>query len=350
MKRRPTIYDIAAKVGCHFSTVSLALRNHPKIPAVTRNKIKKAAKDLDYQPDPMLSALTAYRRAIHPSENLATIAWVTNHSTRNHWREWPRTMDHFQGATAQAKVRGYKLEEFWLREPGMTSDRASNILKTRNISGLLFPLQEESCSIDLHWNDFSAVTIGHSLIEPELHVVANHEYRTIAKLMAELARRGYSRYGLVESEKCEQRVDHNWLAAFLMEQRLQSEKNLVEPLILHKWDAKAFHSWLKKEKPDVVITKYGKILPHLNCLGIKVPEDLEVALHSIPEGLTEFSGMKQNSYLLGVMAVDFLVDMLHRNERGVPAIAQRLLIESTWVEGKTLRRRTKDRAPALIPA
>jgi hypothetical protein len=36
------------------------------------------------------------------------------------------------------------------------------------------------------------------------------------------------------------------------------------------------------------------------------------------------------------MAVDFLVDMLHRNERGIPAIPYRLMVEGSWCEGKTV--------------
>jgi hypothetical protein len=37
------------------------------------------------------------------------------------------------------------------------------------------------------------------------------------------------------------------------------------------------------------------------------------------------------------MAVDLLVDMLHRNERGVPIIPYMLMVEGSWCEGRTLR-------------
>jgi hypothetical protein len=46
--------------------------------------------------------------------------------------------------------------------------------------------------------------------------------------------------------------------------------------------------------------------------------------------------MKKNSFQIGVMAVDLLVDMMHRNERGVPPIPYRLMVEGSWCEGKTL--------------
>jgi hypothetical protein len=79
----------------------------------------------------------------------------------------------------------------------------------------------------------------------------------------------------------------------------------------------------------------------LACLrraGYRVPSDVGVAFHSLDEGRKGFSGMKKNSFQIGVMAVDLLVDMLHRNERGIPAIPYRLMVEGSWCEGKTLLR------------
>jgi len=49
------------------------------------------------------------------------------------------------------------------------------------------------------------------------------------------------------------------------------------------------------------------------------------------------SGMKKNSLQIGIMAVDLLIDMLHRNERGSPVRPYLLMVEGSWVEGNTLR-------------
>jgi Bacterial regulatory proteins, lacI family len=61
---RPTIRDIARKTGFHFSTVSLALRDHPPIPEATRQVIRDAAKGPSGVPVtacPMISALPTTR-------------------------------------------------------------------------------------------------------------------------------------------------------------------------------------------------------------------------------------------------------------------------------------------------
>jgi hypothetical protein len=69
-----------------------------------------------------------------------------------------------------------------------------------------------------------------------------------------------------------------------------------------------------------------------------VPDDIGVAYHTLDEKSRYLSGMKKNSYQIGVMAVDLLVDMLHRNERGTPARPYLLMVEGSWVEGNTLRK------------
>src|SRR5881398_3589545 len=61
--RRITMRDIAQRLGIDQSTVSLALRDHPRISEALRRKVRDAAGEMGYQPDAMLSALAHYRRA-----------------------------------------------------------------------------------------------------------------------------------------------------------------------------------------------------------------------------------------------------------------------------------------------
>ena len=45
-----TLKDVARRAGVHFTTVSLALRRHPGIPAQTRLRLMAIAKELGYSP------------------------------------------------------------------------------------------------------------------------------------------------------------------------------------------------------------------------------------------------------------------------------------------------------------
>ena len=100
-------------------------------------------------------------------------------------------------------------------------------------------------------------------------------------------------------------------------------------------------------RPDAIVTRLPEVLACLRAAGLRIPADVGVAFHSLDEGRKGLSGMKKNSFQIGVMAVDFLVDMLHRNERGIPAIPYRLMVEGSWCEGKTVfsDRRTR---PKLV--
>ena len=40
-RRRVILKDIARKAGVHVTTVSLALRNHPRLPEITRKRIRR---------------------------------------------------------------------------------------------------------------------------------------------------------------------------------------------------------------------------------------------------------------------------------------------------------------------
>ena len=337
LQARPTIRDIGRKTGFHYSTVSLALRDHPRISDSTKQIIREAAKKLRYKPDAMLNALCAYRLMKRPPTEQTVIAWITNHRARTDWRMSACTRDYFDGASQRAKERGYRLETLWLSEPGMTGERMSRILWTRGIQGVLLPPQEHLTRIDLDWDSLSAVTFGYTLAHPRLHLVSNHEYRTMGTLFAELEKRYYQRVGLVNLREHDKRVDNNWLAAYLVEQTRLEPENQLPPLVLEEWNTKTFLSWVEHFRPDAIVTRLPEVLLSLRRAGYNVPDDVGVAYHTLDEKSRCFSGMKKNSFQIGVMAIDLLIDMLHRNERGIPGRPYLLMVEGSWVEGNTLR-------------
>src|SRR5581483_2410531 len=109
----------------HRSTVALALREHPRIPVATRRRVQQIAKNLGYRLNPLVAALMSSRRSGRPVKHV-TLAFVTNYPTRFGWRpEQHDRPDFFPGALQRARDFGYKLEHFWLAEPGMTPTRFS---------------------------------------------------------------------------------------------------------------------------------------------------------------------------------------------------------------------------------
>jgi LacI family transcriptional regulator len=336
--RRVTLRDVADAAGCHFSTVSLALQDHPRLPAATRQRLRTLARQMGYVADPLLASLSSYRSARRPVAFRSTLAWITNYPTRDGWKQAEIFHHYFLGAAERARSLGYQLEEFWLGERGMTGARASQILQARNVAGLLLaPQPTAGLSLDLDWPAFSAVALGYTLASPSLHLVSTHQFRSMKLALARLAERGYRRIGLVMLAASDARVDHNWLAGYLVGQQIMPSVGRLPHLFLHEWNEREFARWLRREKPDAFVTKHAEVLPALARLGRRVPADIGVAFLTLPSVNGEYSGLDENPREVGAAAADYLAGMIHRNERGVPAMPQRVLIDGTWIDGQTVR-------------
>ncbi|MDO8542211.1 MAG: LacI family DNA-binding transcriptional regulator [Opitutaceae bacterium] len=335
---RITLRDVARRAGCHFSTVSLALRGRPEIPVGTRARLKKIADELGYRPDPMLASLSSYRRDDRPARYRATLAWVTNFPTRSGWRNEEIYYEYYLGARERAQALGFRLQEFWLRDENMTAARATQILAARGIQGLIIaPQPTPSEVVTLEWSRFSAVVIGYSVASPTLHMVCPNQYRSMKLAMDRLMARNYRRIALVMLRASDERVDNNWLGGYLVMQQRLPAANRLEPLLLNAWDEELFATWLRRERPDAIVSKCVEALPALRRLGYRLPQDLGAAFLTRVKSSREISGIDERPFEVGTAAVDYLVSMQHRTERGVPDQPRRLLIEGKWVEGRTVR-------------
>ncbi|MCC6415203.1 MAG: LacI family DNA-binding transcriptional regulator [Opitutaceae bacterium] len=338
MNRRPTIKDIATLTGVHHSTVSLALRNHPSIPEATRARIRAAAQKIGYRPDPMLASLMSYRRSQQPSQRRPVVAWVTNFPTRARWRQTRVFLDCYNAAVTRADQLGFRIEEFWLREGGMSSHRARQILATRNISALLLaPQPQPGMKLELDWPAYSAVTLGYTLIEPRLHLVSNHQFVSMILLFQKLQELGYRRIGLALPLDMDLRVHHGWLGGFLAEQVSQPRTQRIQPWIFQDYSRNALAVWLKRARPEVVITPTERIWDDVAALGYRVPADLGLAHPSVTAPDGGRSGIDENAREIGTAAMDLLASLWQHNDRGIPAEPRRLLIEGRWLPGATVR-------------
>src|SRR5271155_742821 len=57
LKRNITLQDIGRKLGLSTTTISLALRDHPRISEVTKVRVRKMIEQMKYQPDRVARAL-----------------------------------------------------------------------------------------------------------------------------------------------------------------------------------------------------------------------------------------------------------------------------------------------------
>jgi LacI family transcriptional regulator len=336
MPPRVTLRDLAARTGLHFTTVSLALRNSPRLLASTRRKVLRAARAMGYRPDPMLAALNAYRRGRAAPRHQATLAWIVNWPRRGDFYGCEEFKEYHDGALERARERGYVLEEFWLHEPGMSIPKLHRILDARNIQGVLLPPQPRAGRfLDLDYARLSALAFGYSMQPPVLHTVTNHHTHSMGLLLTKLADLGYRRIGLCIEENWDEKVEGAWTASLLVSlERRRGQARI--PACWDRFDDEELRRWLRRHRPDAVVGP-ETVARRIRAMGWRIPRDLGFASLFLPRKERCFSGIHQNDRLIGAKAVDLVVDMLHRGERGIPETPIRTLVEGVWFPGRTLR-------------
>ncbi len=336
--RRPTQKDLAREAGVTQATVSLALRRHPDVSAGTCERIQAIAQRLGYCPDPYLAGLSAYRKSRRPVKFQASLAWLSNYPEGETWRNFPAFRGYYDGANTRARELGYRLEEFRLQTRGMTCARMEQILSARNIGGILVaPQPRAGMKLAFPFDRFSAVTFGYTLAEPQLHIAALHTYRSMEMAFRRLVALGYRRPGLALAAESDRRADRNWSAAFWSEQRELPEKHRLPLLLGQPLERKTFLTWFKRHRPDVVLAIWPEVRDWLREAGVDVPAQVGFALLTVPDSGALYSGIWENPNLIGAKAVEFLIDLVHRSERGQPDVPLCMLVAGTWVEGRTVR-------------
>ena len=350
-ERRVTLADIAKQAGVHVTTVSLAMRNHPRLPETTRQRIQALAEKLGYRPDPMLRALVSYRGKVMERRNTPTLAYVTNWTTRWGWKKVTAHPDFFAGAEAMAQQLGFKLEHFWMREPGLTQGRLSRMLYSRGINGLIIAShgREMGDALQFDWPSFSAVKIDYFPHQPVLHNVTNNQCDIVRLAMQKVMAAGYRRIGFVMHRGWDHAVDHLWTAGFLCEQQHLGHRERVPAHIfpaahpVERWfnennapvlaERAALEKWLRHYKPEVVISKGDFVRPVLRDMGLKIPRDLAFVDVFLEDFGGATAGVRQNHQTVGGVAVEILAGQLQHNKFGVPEIPTTTYVEGTWFDG-----------------
>ncbi len=358
MNARVTQADIARKAGVHSTTVSMALRNHPSLPPETRKRLQDLAESMGYRPDPDLRALMMYRRQMHSGKSATTLAYVTNWESKWGWKNSPAHAQFYAGALSKAEQLGYRLDHFWLGEPGLTPSRMSDILAARGITGVIIashlPSSDKPLAFD--WPRLSAVKIDFFPSQPELHNVTNDQTAVMRLAMRRVLAAGYRRIGLVIPTWFDEFVRQAWSAGFLVEQqRVPVEHRL--PIMFYARSADhaglvpmpEFAEWFKRHRPDALISWGPFVRPRLTELGLSIPRDVGYADIFLEKCDGSTAGVRQNCHRVGQLAVEILAGQLQQHIFGIPPFPTASLVEGTWIDGATLPPRNGAR-PALQAA
>lgn len=334
-----TLQDVAEKAGVHRSTVSLALRDNRRISEAVRRRIQRIAKDLGYRSNPLVTALMRSRRTRRTAKHVV-LAYVTNYPTRYGWRPPHHDRpDYFPGAEKRAAELGYKLEDFWLGEPGMAPKRFAQILASRGINGLLIGrLPPGQSELNLPWDGFSCVALGLTLKSPRLHHVAEDAFASAAEAMNQCIAAGHKRVGFVFSEPDDSpNTGDRYLGAYLRHQLRFAPENRIPHCDFRPGSefGPHFMRWMNQHKPDAVLATHAEPIMQLYAdAGRRFPAGVRLVALVNDKLQHGFSGIYHDPERLGATAVDVVVGMMHRGETGVPEESRYVMVPGRWVEGR----------------
>ncbi|SDT95034.1 LacI family transcriptional regulator [Verrucomicrobium sp. GAS474] len=341
MRATPTIRQLAALAGVSRTTVSLSLRNHPSIPALTRERIKKLAERQGYRTDPLVATLMNQLRTSRSRRTAEKLVYLTFWPQREGWRVSPNDVAFFEGASARASHLGYDLEHLWAREPRLTAERLGNILYTRGIRGLvLAPLLRPQGHFSLDWSRFAAAAISYTIVRPQLHRTTHSHYNGMGMTLHRLKQLGYRRIGYANVAGQENRVSHAWLAAYYVHHHTLPAAERIPPFTAEEWNRKAFAEWVRRHRPDAVIGNQVEPLALLRDAALRLPAGIGYACLDLPltPGTEALAGIDQQPRSVAAAAVDLVVTQLQNNEFGLPAEAKTVQLDGAWRDGPTLPR------------
>src|ERR1051325_10619811 len=254
---RATMQQIADAGGVSRMTVSLALRNHPQISPETRDRIQEIARHMGYRPDPEVSKLMSHLRRLRPARDPSVLGLITTAEEPGPWRSNRHFARFYEGAVHRAEELGYHLEEFWLKQPGLTSQRLTRILETRSIEGLLIgPLYRPSAHLSIDFSRFAAAEPGHNVWRPRIHRADHHQFHGMLMAVRQLERLGYRRIGLALLQGFDRRTIHNWEGAYLYCAQKLGKTDRIPPLATKTLDKTAFGRWFRQHRPEAVIASH----------------------------------------------------------------------------------------------
>jgi len=324
--KRVTIKEGGKAAGKSGGTGVLLIQDHQRTSLETGRKTNGAARK------------RGSRNRVLQKPAGSTIAWI------NYWPEPWRLRDqrefdeYWKGARITLEQHGFALEEFVWNER-LSVKWLRRVMRARNVRGLLLPPSQEMRAMNwgsFDWNEYAVVRFGRTLPTPPAYTVTSDHVGNAMLAFQKMRELGYERIGFVG-----RRPSYAWrfVLGYLLSQIELQEVPQLPPLWLatdiNENDKPALAAWLKKNKPDAILTELPGLRTMLSMLGMCVPKDIGLAALSVLDGGAD-AGIYQHPGSIGKAAAEVMVALINRGERGIPSVCRTTLVHGEWTDGFTL--------------
>jgi LacI family transcriptional regulator len=331
---RVSLQDVAKAVGCHVSTVSLALRDDPRLPERTRARVKRAADQLGYRTNPLVAAWLRQVRQPEVARAGAGIAFFLGNDGKDATAPDPFYQALVEGARSEAAALGYLVSETRFRK-GDDARLLKTIgqLRYRGVRGILLFDPQENLSAEVVREletGFAVVVMLRCGGAHRFHRVGTDIGGNVALALARLREMGCRRIALPIHPSQSDRVRKEAVAAYLWQQQQWPKKDRVPlPPDVVEFSRERFVPWVRAVRPDALLSVYFPGYPFLVDAGFRIPGDLVFA-HIGSDTRPWLTGVVNRGLEVGRAAVFQLAGLLTGNRFGVPEIPLNTLIPGVW--------------------
>jgi LacI family transcriptional regulator len=335
---RVVMKDIALRAGVHQTTVSLALRNDPRISQETRDRVQALAKEMGYVPDPALTSLVAYRRSSKIKRDQETIALVFDVKDPTLFNESEYLPSIREEVTKRASELGYKVDVFIQGVDFSNWKMLDRVLLTRNIHGILFGgIYQENTTVELDFNNYCMVKISQSPHDLEIDSVMGNSFFSVRKIMRKLKELGFNRPAMAGSVTDEQNTRHVYRAGFLYGQvtHFAPENHIPFYEFTRKPNPQLIeeiYQWLRAVKPDVFISYWNNLVEAAYRLTVEDGHSCRFVCVEADSKSRALGGIRNNYRKMARTAIELLVSKMQMNNRGIPESATTTLVDSKWCD------------------
>lgn len=337
IKNRVSLQDVAEACEVHVSTVSLAMREDPRIPAATRDKVKAAAARLGYKANPLVSAWLRQVRQPEAAQAGVGMAFLLGTAVNPAVGAEPYYKILVDGARAEARALGYLVSEirFGLDDENRLRKAVAQ-LRYRGVRGvLIFDPEEcipESVVRDLEAG-FAVVVLLRCGGGHRFHRVGTDVGANVTLALARLREAGCRRIAFPIHPSQAQRLRKEALSIFLWQQQLWPDADrLPLPGEIVEHDEALFLAWMRRHRPDALLSVNYALYPVLFRAGYRMPGELVFA-HIGTDARPELTGVNNRGHEVGRAAVFKLAGLITGNRFGVPDIPLNTLVPGVWTEG-----------------
>lgn len=346
--RRPASQkDIAEKAGLSQSSVARALANHPSIPKATCERVKKIAQSLGYRQRPYIAAWMRQVKRAKPMSRVGTFILLDFPPLADPSANELFTKQMVQGIMKRADSYGFGLRRVFLKGDSKKEvDTAFKRFVAQGVAGILLTAKAQRY---LHlfdeWTDsFAWVAIGNPLNDSGPHYVCNDQFLSAQLAATQLKEMEFEKIAFVTNHGLEWHAQRRFSFGFLsaIQPALETGSNHLKKRNIFCASAKHIRllkDYLKRVKPEVVLSVASTEYQWIQGFGIKIPDDMSFACLDTSATESELSGIDQQYSKLGETAVSVLMNLLNRNQRGFPESAEATMIQGIWVSGKTLKKK-----------